>query len=657
MTPEPALFRDLAYVFTAAVLGGGLAWATRQPLVLGYVVGGIVISPFTPGPAVSDVKTFEAFAEIGVVLLMFSIGIEFSLKDLLRVRWVALLGAPLGMASLIGLGAGAGLLLGWPPTQAIAVGAVLSVCSSMVLVRLLLDRGELHSAHGRVLIGIALVQDLAVVVLIVLLPTLGSMEPGRLVAVALALGKAALILVPFGYVAAKIAPAVMSRTARTQSPELFLLVALTLGLGFAALTQAVGLSLALGAFLAGLVLSESDYAHEALARLLPLRDAFGALFFVTVGALIEPGVVIDHLGLLGLMVGLVLVANLLVWTGVVRLFGYPLRVAVLVGAGLTQIGEFSFVLVQVARRAGLVPPDVYTATLATSLVTILVNAAILRLASARAGRLPAPEARATEPPRAGHIVLCGFGRVGSAVGEALDTFGIPYVVIESDLDVVRALRQRGMPVLYGDASHRRLLEAAGLGEASMAIVTLPEMRWARLAVSTARALRPGIPILARAASHDARARLAAAGATELVQPEFEAALTLIRHSLERVGADRVQVLAYLDRLRIATETGGGPAGTAAEPLPHVREVQLGGGHLADQSLREARVRERFGVTVVAITRASGESLLNPSPDAILRPDDRLRVFGLPDQLDAFTAAAGAPTTAPPAQDERARPRP
>src|SRR5881296_273528 len=252
MATDPNFFRDLAWVIVAAVAGGALAWLARQPLILGYVVGGILVGRFTPGPTVSDTHTFELFAEIGVVLLMFSVGIEFSLRDLLRVRWVALLGGPLGIVLTAALGAGAGGVLGWPPGQGLAVGLVISVASTMVLVRLLMDRGELHTRHGRVMIGISLVEDLAVVAMTVLLPAL------------------------------------MRRVARTHNDELFLLVVLAVGLGTGALTQAVGLSVALGAFLAGLIISTSDYAHETIARLLPLRDVFVAMFFVTVGMLVDP---------------------------------------------------------------------------------------------------------------------------------------------------------------------------------------------------------------------------------------------------------------------------------------------------------------------------------------------------------------------------------
>src|SRR5213083_3314088 len=316
MITEPGLFRDLAYVFLAAVVGGALARLARQPLILGYVLGGLLVSPLTPGPSVSDVPTFERFAEIGVVLLMFSLGIEFSLKDLMGVKWIALVGGPLGVALSIGLGLATGTLLGWSPLRGAVVGMVVSVASTMVLARLLLDRGELHTRHGRIMIGISLVEDLAVVVLIVLIPALGALQGERVFAVAKALLTAAAILVPFFYLASRILPPILARVARTRSDELFLLVALAIGLGAAALTQAAGLSLALGAFLAGLLSNESDYAHETLARLLPLRDAFVALFFVTVGALIDLRTIATSLPLLGALLGLVIVGKFVIWTTV-----------------------------------------------------------------------------------------------------------------------------------------------------------------------------------------------------------------------------------------------------------------------------------------------------------------------------------------------------
>jgi CPA2 family monovalent cation:H+ antiporter-2 len=643
---ESIFFRDLAYVFLAAVGGGALARLAGQPLVLGYVLGGILISPLTPGPAVSDLHTFELFAEIGVILLMFSVGIEFSLHDLLRVKWVALLGAPLGIALSVAMGMGVAALLGWPLLPGAVVGMVISVASTMVLARLLMDRGELHSRHGRVMIGITLVEDLAVVILIVIIPTLGTLDAGRLLTIAGTLGRALLILVPAGYVAARIIPPLMTRVARMHSDEMFLLVALAVGLGTAALTQAAGLSLALGAFLAGLIINGSEYAHETLARLLPLRDVFVALFFVTIGALIDPGSLGANIPLLATMVAMVVVGKLVLWTLVVWLFRQSLWTALLVGVGLTQIGEFSFILVQVARGAGHVGADIYNATLAAALITILINAALVRTAPALIARLrgvaAAGAASGTEPGEAQHVVLCGFGRVGSAVGEALETFGTRFVVIERDPDIVRGLRSRGVPCLFGDAAQPRLLEEARVGRAALVVVALPEMDRARLVLRGVRAVSPQVPVLARAHTASARDALVEAGATEVIEPELEAAATMIRHALRSLVKPQARVLDYLSRFRGAMNPGRAEAGGAsgpAEALPEVHEVRLGLGALADRSLGEARVRERFGVTVVSVERLDGATVVNPSAETRLRAGDRLRVFGLPDQVDAFRAEA------------------
>jgi len=643
---ESIFFRDLAYVFLAAVGGGALARLAGQPLVLGYVLGGILISPLTPGPAVSDLHTFELFAEIGVILLMFSVGIEFSLHDLLRVKWVALLGAPLGIALSVAMGMGVAALLGWPLLPGAVVGMVISVASTMVLARLLMDRGELHSRHGRVMIGITLVEDLAVVILIVIIPTLGTLDAGRLLTIAGTLGRALLILVPAGYAAARIIPPLMTRVARMHSDEMFLLVALAVGLGTAALTQAAGLSLALGAFLAGLIINGSEYAHETLARLLPLRDVFVALFFVTIGALIDPGSLGANIPLLATMVAMVVVGKLVLWTLVVWLFRQSLWTALLVGVGLTQIGEFSFILVQVARGAGHVGADIYNATLAAALITILINAALVRTAPALIARLrgvaAAGAASGTEPGEAQHVVLCGFGRVGSAVGEALETFGTRFVVIERDPDIVRGLRSRGVPCLFGDAAQPRLLEEAHVGRAALVVVALPEMDRGRLVLRGVRAVSPQVPVLARAHTASARDALVEAGATEVIEPELEAAATMIRHALRSLVKPQARVLDYLSRFRGAMNPGRAEAGGAsgpAEALPEVHEVRLGLGALADRSLGEARVRERFGVTVVSVERLDGATVVNPSAETRLRAGDRLRVFGLPDQVDAFRAEA------------------
>lgn len=644
MPSDPIFFRDLAYVLLAAGVGGSVAWLARQPLLLGYVLGGILVSPFTPGPVVSEIHTFELFAEIGVILLMFFIGAEFSPQELFRLKWVGLVGGSLGLFALIALGFAASRLLGWPPVPSLIVGMIISTASTLVLVRLLLDRGELHTRHGRVAVGITLVDDLAVVIFIFLIPSLGALEPGRIAAVGLALGKAVAILLPFGVLAAKVFPRLLARVARTQNRELLLVATLLISVGTAALSQAAGLSLALGAFLAGLMISGSDYAHEALARLLPLRDVFVAIFFVTVGVLIDPRTLLDNVPLVGAMIGLVTIGKLLVWTLVVRLFGDTWRSALLVAVSLTQIGEFAFLLARAGMSAGHVGQEVFNAVLVTSLLTILLNAVFVRTVPAwlpgRARGMPGEGQMAGPAPAglANHVILCGFGPIGSAIGEALETFRIPFLVVDTDPDIHRGLLGRRVPCLFGDARQERILEAARIARAAALVVTLAEAEAAHGIVRTARGLNRTVPILVRAGSPEEQERLLTAGATGVVQPRLEGAAFLIQETLAHLGLATARADAYLGRFREAMglPVRQGPPGP--DVLPELREVVLGSGDLADQSLREARVRERFGILVLAITRADGETLVNPSADTILRAGDRVRVFGLPDQVATFVMA-------------------
>jgi len=378
MEANPILFRDLTYIFLAAVLGGLAAWRLRLPLILGFVLGGIAISPFTPGPHVSDLHTFEVFAEVGVVLLMFSIGVEFSIPDLMRVKWVALIGGPIGILLMLGMALGVGKLAGWSLTEGLVIGGAVAVASTMVLARLLNDSGRLTETDGRVMIGITLVEDLAVICMTVVLPVFGGSGDGSIANAAWTLGKALLLLIPLGFLALKVIPRLFRWVKLTCNSELFLLVAIAVCLGTAAIAQAVGFSVALGAFLAGLSISGLEDLHDVHTQLLPLRDAFVALFFVSLGTLIEPNVLLKSLPLLGWMLLLILVGKFLVWTAVVWLFRYPIWTAIAVAAGLTQIGELSFVVVQVARSAGMVAEGVFSTVIAASLISILLNVFIVR---------------------------------------------------------------------------------------------------------------------------------------------------------------------------------------------------------------------------------------------------------------------------------------
>lgn len=378
MEANPVLFRDLTYIFLAALAGGLIAWRLRLPLILGFVLGGMVISPFTPGPKLSDLHSFEVFAEVGVVLLMFSIGVEFSIPDLLRVKWVALVGGPIGILFIIGLAMAVGELGLWSMTQGVVIGATVAVASTMVLARLLRDSGKLATTYGQVMIGITLIEDLAVVCMTVVLPIFSGSGDDRIAKAIWTLGKALLLLIPLAFFAIKVLPRLLRRVKQTNNAELFLLVAIAICLGTAALAQAAGFSVALGAFLAGLSISGSQDLDHAHAQLVPLRDAFVALFFVSLGALIAPKMLALSLPLLGTMLLLIVVGKFVIWTTVVRLFRYPLWTAIVVASGLTQIGELSFVLVQVARSSGIVAENVFGATLAASLISIFLNVFIVR---------------------------------------------------------------------------------------------------------------------------------------------------------------------------------------------------------------------------------------------------------------------------------------
>ena len=378
MEANPVLFRDLTYIFIAAVAGGLLAWRFRLPLILGFVLGGIVISPFTPGLQLSDVHTFEVFADVGVVLLMFSIGVEFSIPDLMRVKQVALVGAPIGILLIVGLTLATAKLAGWSVIQGVVIGATVSVASTMVLARLLSDSGRLGTTYGRVMIGITLVEDAAVVCMTVVLPIFSGSGDGHFINAAWTLGKALVLLIPLVFFAIKVIPDLLRRAKLTNDPEIFLLVAIAICLGTAALVQAAGFSVALGAFLAGLSISGSEDLHQAHTQLVPLRDAFVALFFVSLGTLIAPRVLAHNLPLLATMLLLIVVGKFAIWMTIVRLFRYPIATAIAVASGLTQIGELSFVLVKVAWSAGMVTENVFSATLAASLFSILLNVFVLR---------------------------------------------------------------------------------------------------------------------------------------------------------------------------------------------------------------------------------------------------------------------------------------
>lgn len=643
--PEQSFFRDVSLVLIAALLGGAIAHWARQPLFLGYVIAGLLVGPFTPGPAVREIATLELFAQVGVILLMFSIGIEFSLRELSRVGPPAVVGAPMAIVGLIALvtGAGSALGLGW--MESMVVGMLLANSSTMVVSKLFIERGEVHTPHARLTIGMTLTEDLLTVVVIVLLPVLAAGSMARLESVAIALARAAAVLIPFFYLANRVVPWVMAGVARRGSAELLVLVAIAIGVGTAALANSLGLSLALGAFLAGLVISESEFTHEVLARMLPMRDIFGALFFVSVGMLINPTLLAADPRLFLAVLAVIVPGKFILRSVVLRGFRMPRVVTAQVSFYLAQTGEFTFVLAQVARGLGLISGPVYQAILAGSLVSVLVvvllSSRVHRWAEDPGTPRPQMPVHAGVDPLPGHVLICGFGRVGGTVGEALEAFGVPFTVVDLDFSVIEALRERGVACVYGDAASETVLRRAGAGTARLAVVAIPDFELARIAVRRLSAINPDLAILVRAGHASQRTPLLDAGATEVIQPEFEAAQTLLRHGLDQLGIPHPTVKLYMEQQRAAEAQAAAVEPHAREvPLLSTRVVQIGPGVFGGQTLRRARIRERTGVTVLAVRRPDGERIANPPPDTLLREGDEVVLLGLPDQLARFMVLNG-----------------
>lgn len=566
--PQVNLIVDLALAIGLALLGGVIAVRLRQPAIVGYLLAGVVLSPYTPGPIPGDVERVQTLAELGVAFLMFGLGAEFSLEDLRRVGPVGALGGSLQIAGTIALGLLVAPLLGLDTVRGLFFGALIALSSTAVATRLLDARGELHALHGRVALAILILQDLSVVPMMVLLPALAEPADSLLLTLGGAVARAALLLVATYVLGTRLVPWLLARVAATRSRELFLLAVVTLALGTALGARALGLSLAFGAFLGGLVVSESDLSHQVVAEILPLRDVFATLFFVSVGMLLDPAFLVANLGAV-LVVGVVIVVGkALISTGATLLFGFAGPPALLAGLALAQIGEFSFVLAQLGLQRGIVDDRLYGLTLAGALVTMLASPALLQAGpklAAGLARTPGlrrlfaePVVGAAGPELHGHVVIAGFGRVGRELAEALERREFAFVVVEYDPHVVDELRKRGIAVIYGDASNAQVLARAGIERARVLAVTLPDPVSSELAVRRARALNPRLDVVARAHGREGLARLRSAGATEVVQPEFEAGLEFIRHTLHRFGVSSVEIQALVARRRERYYEAPGP---------------------------------------------------------------------------------------------------
>lgn len=560
------LLQHLAIALGAAFLGGLAASLFRLPLILGYLGAGIAVGPNTPG-FIADQETVHSVAHVGVALLMFAVGVHFSLRELAAVRRVALLGGGLQIGGTILLGLGVGLALGWDPYTGLFLGCALALSSTAVMLRVLEERGELGSAHGGAMIGILIVQDLSLVLMVAVLPSLalvGERGVAALGPVAASLGIALVSIAGVLVLASRAVPALLRLVARLGSRELFLLTAVCVCLGAGYLAVVAGLSLEIGAFLAGLVISESDYAHEVFSQVRPLRDVFASLFFVSIGMLFDPRFLAENwLQVLAVVLAIV-VGKAVIGALAVGLAGEHGRTAVIAGLGLAQIGEFSFVLASIGTARQLVSDEVPDVILASALLTLLlapflyaggapVYAALNRLPglSALLNRRGGDRRARPQPPEeeAPQVILVGCGRVGGYISDALTELGIRHVGVDFDAAAIGRLRDRGVPVVYGDATSEVVLEKAHPERATLAVVALPDAEMSRMAVQALRHLAPDLHAVVRVHRAADIGPTRQAGAYAVVHTELEAGTEIVRQSLWLLGLPERQVHDCVERLR------------------------------------------------------------------------------------------------------------
>src|SRR5215208_549050 len=641
---------DIALILVAALLGGIVARRLGLPLILGYVLAGVLVGPHTGGPTVGEIEDIELLAEIGVALLLFAIGLHFPLEELAPVRRVALIGTPIQMALTTAFGYGLGRLLDLNWTEAVWFGALLSVSSTVVVLKTLSEQGVINTLASRVTVGMLVVQDLAVVPLIILLPALGNIGEG-LNKLGVAVLQAAVFVAGMALFGARIFPWLMARIASWNSRELFLISMVAIGLGVGYGTYLFGLSFAFGAFVAGMILSQSDYSHQALADITPLRDVFAMLFFVSVGMLIDPVFLLDEAVTITAIVLAVFLFKGLLFAGLTRAFGYGNIVPFAVGLGLFQVGEFSFVIARVGIDVGTLSSRTHSLALTTAVVTMALTPFAARAAPLLYGRwrewFPVEPLKTVDLPETGlkdHVVIVGYGRVGSFVARMLRALEQPFVVVDLDPGRADAARESRLPVVYGDAAAEPILEAAGVGEARLILVTVPDAIGTRLVVERVRALKPGVHIVVRSTSVEQLEDLSRLGVYEAVQPELEAGLELGRQALVHLGIGAGEIQRFSDQVRqelYAPITDRSASGGLLSRLRRASKmietdwIELPEySPLTGKTIGELEVRARTGASIVATVRE--ESVIaNPGPEVTIAPGDTVGVLGTPDQRAAL----------------------
>ncbi|HEY9864664.1 MAG TPA: cation:proton antiporter [Candidatus Obscuribacterales bacterium] len=664
MPEDFRLIVDLVLVLAAATVGGLLASLLRQPAILGYLIGGIIVGPGGLG-VIKELIQVETLAQFGVAFLLFALGVEFSFAELKKVQGISLGGGGLQIIFTILITALTMGILGWDtsPIQGIFLGAILSLSSTAVVLKCLMERNEMATPSGQIMLGILVVQDLALGLMLAVLPALNQPQGGVIFE---AVGRSLLLIGLFalGAVVAGIwvIPKLLQFLAKTESKELFLLGVVALCLGIALLTEHLGFSIEMGAFVAGLMISEVEYADQTLTYVEPIRDIFAALFFVAVGMLIDPVFLWEHLELIiGLML-LIVAGKTLIIIPIVKLFGYSWRTSIITGLGLAQIGEFSFVLASAGQGLGLVSRRVYLLIVGTTALTLMITPFILQFAPKLLdwieekwdlSNLLENSRKITniseELPQQNHIIVCGYGRVGRNLVKLLQSHNYPVIVIDQSEKTVQELRNNQIPYLYGNAASLHVLEAAGVDRAASMAIALPDPMSTRLCLRRSLEFSPNLDVIVIADRDKDIELLYQLGAKEVVQPEFEASLELSTHVLTKMGLGGDKIQQEMQKIRQGQYSDFRPKQSAQEVARDLQQATQemnskwytlpGISPLIGMTLEESNIRPMTGISVMAIRRFTGEEIDYPDGQVRLEKDDKLLVVGEATALETLDQLA------------------
>ncbi|KAM3103045.1 cation:proton antiporter [Phormidesmis sp. 146-12] len=670
MQEDFRLIVDLVSVLAAAAAGGLLAALLKQPVLLGYLLAGMVVGPTGLG-LIKELIQVETLAQFGVAFLLFALGVEFSFSELRKVKNISLGGGGLQIALTIVVTTLVSIGMGWvaSPAQGVFLGGILSLSSTAVVLKCLMERNETGTPHGQVMLGILVVQDLALGLMLAVLPALD--KPAEEISLAVGWALLQTGLFALGAVAAGIwvIPPLLRLLAKTESRELFLLGVVAICLGIALLTEHLGLSIEMGAFVAGLMISEAEYADQTLTYVEPLRDIFASLFFASIGMLIDPGFLWNNLELILGLVALVFIGKFIIITPLVRLFRYPLKTALIAGLGLAQIGEFSFVLASEGQSLGLVSRRVYLLILGTTAVTLVLTPFVLRSVPKLfdwAESLPwmqryleqtdVPLGVADDLPTQNHIVVCGYGQIGRNIVRLLQDRNYPVLVIDQSESRIQQVREAGLPYIYGNAASLHVLEKAGVAQAKGMAIALPDPMSTRLCLKRSLEVAPDLDIVVRANKDKDIELLYQLGAREVVQPEFEASLELLAHLLNGSGVSLLTVQKDVQEVRNSHYLELRPERPSYEIS---RDLKAATGEmnskwyslpeaspLLGMTIEETDIRHLTGVSLVAIRRAGGAELDYPDSLTTLEQGDRVLIVGEPNEVAAFDELAKGEAAVP-----------